>query len=284
MAQSHNHGTPPSPKQRSTGRRAATPAIAALIAGALISSPAWAAPPDAQFSAGAGGASPIRAPGAVSGITIGDFPDSGGTDAASTTTTLTAHANGTADSRGGAASQATIVYYGEVVGPSATPIPLSIVGTLSASWGGGGGPAVSGGGADASMAWGIDEGFEMFGPGAGGADACSPAPCGSPSLVHVNAVFDVDVDQIFEVVLEAQGAGTSGASYSALADPNVSILPDFLAANPGLSLEFSANITQPGPVGSVPEPSTWALLALGFAGLAFASHRRPTQARRGRGA
>jgi hypothetical protein len=102
--------------------------------------------------------------------------------------------------------------------------------------------------------------------------------------VHVNAIFDVDVDQIFEVVLEAQGAGTSGASYSALADPNVSILPDFLAANPGLSLEFSANITQPGPVGSVPEPSTWALLALGFAGLAFASHRRPTQARRGRGA
>jgi hypothetical protein len=128
MAQFHTHGTPPSAKQLSTGRRAAMPAIAALIAGALISAPAWAGPPDAQFGAGAGGASPIRAPGAVSGITIGDFPDSGGTDAASTTTTLTAHANGTADSRGGAASQATIVYYGEVVGPSATPIPLSIVG------------------------------------------------------------------------------------------------------------------------------------------------------------
>jgi hypothetical protein len=284
MAQFHTHGTPPSAKQRSTGRRAAMPAIAALIAGALISAPASAAPPDAQFSAGAGGASPIRAPGAISGITIGDFPDAGGTDAASTTTTLTAHANGTADSRGGAASQATIAYYAEVVGSSTSPVPLSIVGTLSASWGGGGGPAVSGGGADASMAWGIAEGFDLFAPGAGGANACSPAPCGSPSLVHVNAVFDVDVDQIFEVVLEAQGAGTSGASYSALADPNVSILPDFLAANPGLSLEFSANIAQPGPVGSVPEPSTWALLALGFAGLAFASHRRPAQARRGAGA
>jgi hypothetical protein len=284
MAQFHAHGTPPSAKQRSTRQRAATPAIAALIAGALISAPARAAPPDAQFGAGAGGASPIRAPGAISGITIGDFPDSGGTDAAYTTTTLTAHANGTADSSGGAASQATIVYYGEVVGPSATPIPLSFVGTLSASWGGGGGPAVSGGGADASMAWGIAEGYDLFAPGAGGADACSPAPCGSPSLVHVSSVFDVDVDQIFEVVLEAQGSGTNGASYSALADPNVSILPDFLAANPGLSLEFSANIAQPGSVGSVPEPSTWALLTLGFAALAFASHRRPTQARRGRGA
>jgi PEP-CTERM motif len=172
-----------------------------------------------------------------------------------------------------------IVYYGEVVGPSATPIPLSIVGTLSASWGGGGGPAVSGGGADASMAWGIAEGYDLFAPGAGGADACSPAPCGSPSLVHVSSVFDVNVDQIFEVALEAQGGGTNGASYSALVDPNISILPDFLAANPGLSLEFSANITQPGSVGSVPEPSTWALLAFGFAGLAFASRRRSAQGR-----
>jgi PEP-CTERM motif len=284
MAQSHNHGTPPSPKQRSSRRRSATSAIAALVAGALISAHASAAPPDAQFSAGAGGASPILTPGSVSGIVVGDFPDSGGTDAAYATKTLTAHANGTADSRGGASSQATIVYYGEVVGPSATPIPLSIVGTLSASWGGGGGPAVSGGGADASMAWGIDEGFEMFGPGAGGADACSPAPCGSPSLVHVNAVFDVNVGQIFEVALEAQGSGTNGASYSVTADPEISILPDFLAENPGLSLEFSANITQPGSVDSVPEPSTWALLTLGFAALAFASHRRPSQARRGAGA
>ena len=284
MAQFHTHGTPPPAKQRSIRRGTATPAIAAFIAGALISVPAWAGPPDAQFSAGAGGASPIRAPGAVSGIIIGDFPDSGGTDAAYTTKTLTAHANGTANSRGAASSQATIVYYGEVVGPSATPIPLSIVGTLSASWGGGGGPAVSGGGADASMAWGIDEGFELFGPGAGGAQACSPTTCGFPAFVSVNAVFDVDVGQIFEVALEAQGGGTNGASYSALVDPNISILPDFLAANPGLSLEFSANITQPGSIGSVPEPSTWALLALGFAGLALASHRRPAHARKGAGA
>lgn len=138
----------------------------------------------------------------------------------------------------------------------------------------------SGGGAIASMAWGIAEGFDMFGPGAGGATACSsPNPCGSPSL-SVNAVFDVDVGQIFEVALQAQASATSGALAVASVDPEISILPDFLAANPGLSLEFSANITQPGPVGSVPEPSTWALLTLGFVGLAFASLRRPAQARK----
>lgn len=280
MAQFHTHGTPPPAKQRSSPRRPVTPAIAALIAGALISASAWAAPPDAQFSASAGGASPIRIPGEVSGVIIGDFPDSGGTDSASTTTDLTAHAKGAASSKGTAGGEATINYYGEVVGPSASPIPLSIVGSLSTQFAGGGGPVPSGGGAIASMAWGIAEGFDMFGPGAGGATACSsPNPCGSPSL-SVNAVFDVDVGQIFEVALQAQASATSGALAVASVDPEISILPDFLAANPGLSLEFSANITQPGSVGSVPEPSTWALLTLGFVGLAFASLRRPAQARK----
>ena len=100
----------------------------------------------------------------------------------------------------------------------------------------------------------------------------------------MNAVFDVEVGQIFEVALQAQASATNGALAVASVDPEISILPDFLAANPGLSLEFSANITQPGSVGSVPESSTWALLALGFAGLALASHRRPAHARKGAGA
>jgi PEP-CTERM motif len=278
MARSHT-GEASLWAQYCSGRwQTATPGLAALALGALFSTPGWATPPDAQFSAGAGGASPLQAPGAVSGLVIGDFPDAGGTDAAYTTTTLTAHANGAANSRGSASSQATIVYYGEVVGSPTSPVPLSIVGALSASWGGGGGPAISGGGADASMAWGIAEGFDLFGPGAGGADACAPAPCGSSSLTHVNAVFDVDVGQIFEVALEAQGSGTNGALYSVTADPQISILPDFLAANPGLSLEFSPNIAQPGSAGSVPEPSTWALLTLGFAALAFAMRRRAAPA------
>jgi hypothetical protein len=127
MARSHTGETSFWAPYCSTRRKTVTPVIAALALGALLSTPGWATPPDAQFSAGAGGASPILTPGSVSGIVIGDFPDAGGADAAYTTTTLTAHANGTANSRGGASSQATIVYYGEVVGPSATPIPLSIV-------------------------------------------------------------------------------------------------------------------------------------------------------------
>jgi PEP-CTERM motif len=247
----------------------------------FISTRASADPPDAQFSAVASGSpgETIRTPGAVSGVIIGDFPDSGGTDSASTTTDLTAHAKGAASSKGSAGGEATINYYGEVVGPSTSPIPLSIVGSLSTQFAGGGGPVASVGGAIASMAWGIADGFDMFDPFEGGATACSsPNPCGSPSLL-VNAAFDVDVAQIFEVALQAQASATSGGLAVASVDPEISILPDFLAANPGLSLEFSANITQPGSVGSVPEPSTWALLTLGFVGLAFASLRRPAQAR-----
>lgn len=286
MAQFHTHGTPPPVKRRSIRRGTATPAMAAFIAGALISVPAWAGPPDAQFGAVAAGSpgETIRTAGAVSGIIIGDFPDSGGTDSASTTTDLTAHAKGAASSRGSAGGEATINYYGEVVGSSTSPVPLSIVGFLSTQFAGGGGPATSGGGAIADMAWGIADGFDMFDPLAGAATACSsPTPCGSASL-SVNAVFDVEVGQIFEVALQAQASATNGALAVASVDPEISILPDFLAANPGLSLEFSANITQPGSVGSVPESSTWALLALGFAGLALASHRRPAHARKGAGA
>ena len=104
MAQFHTHGTPPPVKRRSIRRGTATPAIAAFIAGALVSVPAWAGPPDAQFGAVAAGSpgETIRTAGAVSGIIIGDFPDSGGTDSASTTTDLTAHAKGAASSRGSA--------------------------------------------------------------------------------------------------------------------------------------------------------------------------------------
>jgi hypothetical protein len=234
--------------KRVCGWRIAQPAaIALLVAGAFISTRAWADPPDAQFSAVASG-SPgerILIPGAVSGVIIGDFPDTGGTDSASTTTDLTAHAKGAASSRGSAGGEATINYYGEVVGSSTSPIPLSIVGSLSTQFAGGGGLVASVGGAIASMAWGIADGFDMFDPFDGGATACSsPNPCGSTSLL-VNAVFDVDVGQIFEVAEQAQASVTSGGLAVASVDPEISILPDFLVAHPGLSLEFSATSRNP---------------------------------------
>ena len=82
------------------------------------------------------------------------------------------------------------------------------------------------------MAWGIADGFDMFDPFDGGATACSsPNACGSTPL-SVNAVFDVDVAEIFEVALQAQASATNGALAVASVDPEISILPDFLAALP----------------------------------------------------
>lgn len=71
---------------------------------------------------------------------------------------------------------------------------------------------------------------------------------------------------------QAGGVLTFGAgSYSAYADPLITIDPGFLAQNPGYSLVFSPNL-----LSSVPEPSAWALMLVGFGGLgaAMRSSRR----------
>jgi hypothetical protein len=59
----------------------------------------------------------------------------------------------------------------------------------------------------------------------------------------------------------------------ASADPLIQIDPTFLANNPGLSLDFSAGIEN-GIAGAVPEPSTWAMMILGFAGLGLMGYPR----------
>jgi hypothetical protein len=60
---------------------------------------------------------------------------------------------------------------------------------------------------------------------------------------------------------------------SASLDPTIEIDPAFLAANPGYSLVFSPGFAPPLS-SAVPEPSTWAILILGFAGLGYAGWRQ----------
>lgn len=57
------------------------------------------------------------------------------------------------------------------------------------------------------------------------------------------------------------------SSASAMIDPMISIDPTWAAANPGYSLRFSTNVG--GLAEPVPEPSTWAILLLGFFGIVF---------------
>jgi len=44
-----------------------------------------------------------------------------------------------------------------------------------------------------------------------------------------------------------------------------------------IELAWTGAYTPPSYVGAVPEPSTWAMMALGFAGLGFMAYRRRKQ-------
>ncbi len=55
-------------------------------------------------------------------------------------------------------------------------------------------------------------------------------------------------------------------------DPVITIDAGFLAADPGYALSFSDGITNPAP--GVPEPTTWAMMLVGFGGLGCLLRRR----------
>ena len=92
----------------------------------------------------------------------------------------------------------------------------------------------------------------------------------------------LSIGDVYELIISASAngyprlGGVGDFSSSASVDPVVSLNPAFLAAHPGFSLTFGAN-TFPA---TVPEPSTWAMLALGFAGLAFARSQSARRLRR----
>ena len=80
------------------------------------------------------------------------------------------------------------------------------------------------------------------------------------------------------MLLAVEGQSVYGTGlYSATVDPMITIDPTFLANNPGYSLVFSSNIKLSS---SIPEPSTWAMLLLGFTSLALlaiAHHARASR-------
>jgi PEP-CTERM motif len=85
-------------------------------------------------------------------------------------------------------------------------------------------------------------------------------------------------------------AGSAGAETYFTAGPIIGLgkvaagqsieIEYFLGYNSGTSagvgdgFGFTYDLVDPPPSPAVPEPSTWAMMALGFAGLAFAGYRR----------
>jgi PEP-CTERM motif len=112
--------------------------------------------------------------------------------------------------------------------------------------------------------------------------AIPPDPSCSSSPSSLDSTFTLYPGR-YSVDIGVSGdaeADDGNSSFSASVDPIIAISPEFLASNPGYSLTFSAGIQQPSTLGAIPEPSTWAMLVVGFAGLGFAGWRRGRGARR----
>jgi hypothetical protein len=73
--------------------------------------------------------------------------------------------------------------------------------------------------------------------------------------------------------VNALGDSTNNSSYSAMVDPYIQIDPTFMTQYPlgTFSLVFSSNVNLSSVI---PEPSTWAMMLLGFVGLGYAGYRR----------
>jgi hypothetical protein len=87
-----------------------------------------------------------------------------------------------------------------------------------------------------------------------------------------------------DLVTEGSSEGAPGFSSSsyAMADPEISIDPSFLEANPGVTLEISPGVGNSAPSASpAPEPAAWALMLVG--GGAVGAVLRSARRRRGLG-
>jgi hypothetical protein len=172
----------------------------------------------------------------------------------------------------GVTANAGVIYYFEVVGPSSILVPLLISGSVSTTT-----SASTDFAAQANATMGIGGGPSISACSSSGTGA---NPCGStPESASLTSVsFTESANSIVQVGLAAFGITSGGppagsASFSAMADPTISIDPTFLASNPGFSLVFSPSISP------VPEPSTLALMVAGL-GLAFVARLRASNSLR----
>jgi hypothetical protein len=109
-------------------------------------------------------------------------------------------------------------------------------------------------------------------------DIASP----TQGLWNISGYYNLAVGQIYTVTLavsvEASVGCTDGslciADSTATVDPMIYIDPSFASAS-DYTIVFSDGINVGSIPGAVPEPSTWAMMLLGFAGLGFAFRRSP---------
>jgi hypothetical protein len=176
-----------------------------------------------------------------------------------------------------AQADASLNYSLELVGPSGAPVPVDLKSSIT-------GTLISG------SAYGVvalaSASLVVINPsGSLVSGSYLPAP---PQPTTVDTVIDLFPNTIYGVSLQALALALCGAqdeygtatcdgnlaSASAAVDPTFTIDPNFAGASQ-YQIVFS-----PGVASAVPEPDTWAMMLIGFAGLGYAAFRRPRDKRR----
>jgi PEP-CTERM motif len=103
----------------------------------------------------------------------------------------------------------------------------------------------------------------------GANNSCFPLPSQAP--FSIAAPITISTNTAYEIqgsVYALSRVGLNSSSQSSI-DPLITFDPNFDST--GLTLAFSTNV---GNTPAVPEPSTWAMIILGFCGLGFMAYRR----------
>jgi hypothetical protein len=253
------------------------------ISGALIGTPAFAVTTDLSTlyiiqvgGAGGGGGDITTTPGTLSasGKTASGFPTPSGPKVS---------VSGSGTQTGSSADDSALAESSwdvQIEGPSETDmfVPILITGSYSAL-ASGTGTAFAGIGTGGEFGLRATLGFAV-----GGEFTCSPtlvsSGCGSGTFALSASIDDSPLnDHTFSIFTQATG-NLDGSfpdptgSFSAFVDPHVSI--DCTKATFADCSAYSLVVAPDSfTVGSgVPEPSVWALMLVGFAGLGFAGYRR----------
>jgi len=109
---------------------------------------------------------------------------------------------------------------------------------------------------------------------------CSFNSCTNPDFngtisLHLdpNVVYSIALSAHVTILSPTPTAHFGGGIATASIDPHIFF--DLGTDNPGYTLVLSNNVGN--TVGDVPEPSTWAMMILAFAGLAFIAYRRKSK-------
>jgi hypothetical protein len=248
--------------------RLSVAAIGALVTSGSAFAAPLAAPYGAGFVADAGGPSGFQVYGPSLGSVSGTGTNMFGSTFSDSASASLISGNPTVQVAGtaGAWAQAALVFQYQIVGPATASIPVVLTGTVSAT-----SPGIVGAIADAQINPG--NGFATTGPLL---SVCSsPTPtCGvGTQQTSGSLFFSVPANTVQSVYMlaEIDAKLVSSGSFSAFADPSITIDPSFSHAG-DYSIQFS-----PGVVVSVPEPETWATLlaGLGLVGLAGRRRRAP---------